>query len=212
MRRQAHGGGEGGVRFAETRPWCGQHTCPITCDETDQSVATGTTEAEMPSQVSATPRHFIAWTAETASLRSCWCEAIFVGAQHDFALGAALDWQHAFDWREAVRTNAGGSTSLASAHAIRWARLWQQQLRQHCSEVRQPHWRSMQGKGVLRSLPPATGTAMPVLTGTYSNTASQPHARNKSPRFVSRENIRANRPAAKLPQPTSLLVGTAGRK
>ena len=199
--RQAQGGGEGGVRLAETRSWCGQDTGPTSCEETDQCVATGTTEAEMPSHVSATPRHFIAWTTETALLRSCCCEAMFVGAQHDLDCGAALGLQHAFDLRDAVRTNAGGSTSLASAHASRCARLWQQQLRQHCSAVLQPHWRSMQGKGVLRSLPPAAGTAMPVLTSKYSSTASQPHARNKSPRLVSRGNIQANRQPQSRPNP-----------
>lgn len=55
----------------------------------------------------------------------------------------------------AVTTYSGGATSWAWAQATFCWLVKQQHPRQHCSALRQPQWRCMQGNGCDRSLPPA---------------------------------------------------------
>src|SRR5262245_49572641 len=73
-------------------------------------------------------------------------------------------------------SSCGGVTLCSRAHASRWAGVWQQQLSQHCSALRQPQGLSMQGNGTDTSLVEVvgSGSGKPPATTKYMNADSHP--------------------------------------
>jgi hypothetical protein len=141
----------------------------------------GRTASGAPSQFLAAPRHL---RDSIKTIGRVSCEPEFweaTGARQADVPPAAGAAQHppraARGFGVAARleasANCGGSTPRARAQAIRSAGVWQQHERQHCSAVRQPHVRFMQGKGCEGSLTVGTGSGTPAAVKASAATAIQ---------------------------------------
>jgi hypothetical protein len=101
------------------------------------------------------------------------CFSLLRDAQHAVANSSASS---RFSRSAANSTNSGVVTPFSLAHASFCRFVKQQQLCQHWSAVRQPHCRSMHGKGTERSFPES------VIVG--SGTPSVPARRPKTARVT----------------------------
>lgn len=194
MTQQAmsRGGGTGGELRREVsdgrKPGAASHTSASGI----QSIRGGGKQMATPARNSCVPRHLMAASKEIEAELSLatvapglapaesWTLRLWQQVFAEVAQGLSSDvssWAAVRASASAAETSrAGGQISCAFAHARRWRAVWQQQLRQHWSALRQPHWLNMQGNARLRSLAYGTGIGKPLATNTNNARLSHPQS------------------------------------